>query len=131
MATNEAGNNDCMYAPKVEHNYIPVDMPIWALGGAQPVSRCRWSQAHVSGILSIKAALAASVPFRFRRPVSALFADPPPTHGACCTLQVELSSVVTTGVYWLDTESPMIRQFGRSVETSWPGPGDQHSVEFG
>jgi hypothetical protein len=57
-----------------------------------------------------------------------LFAEPPPTQGACWTLQVALSSRVTTGVYWLETESPMIRQFGSVLEMSSPGPGLQHSV---
>ena len=43
--------------------------------------------------------LISFAPCRFLRPFEASFADPPPTHGACCTLQVELSNSATTGVY--------------------------------
>ena len=58
---------------------------------------------------------------RLRRPLLASFAEPPPTLarimcGACSTLQVVLSSAVTCGVYWLETESPMTRQFGSVSE---------------
>ena len=35
-------------APKVEHDDIPVDVPIRALGSAQPVSRCHRGHTYVS-----------------------------------------------------------------------------------
>lgn len=47
-------------------------------------------------------------------------------HGACWTLQTLRSRSATDGVYWSDTESPMMRQFGKLVEMSCAGPGAQH-----
>ena len=65
---------------------------------------------------------------RLCNPVAALFADPPPTEGECWTLQVALRSCATLGAYCSDTESPMIRQFGRVSEMGDPAPGEQHEV---
>lgn len=65
---------------------------------------------------------------KLKSPFAALLALPPPTHGACCTRHVVLSILATVGVYWSDTESPMIRQLGIVVDGSSAGPGEQQFV---
>jgi hypothetical protein len=56
-------------------------------------------------------------------------APPPPAHGECCTNAIEDMFAATTGVYPMDTESPITIAEGSGGEGGRCAPGGHTNVE--